>query len=313
MIPKYITLKEKINEEILQGNFPLGSKLPTENQLASQYKVSRSTIRQALELLEADGIIAKKWGSGNTIISKSDNSKKKTVMLIVPDLKREPICQCVDDITTILLKNGFQIECHETKNQLSKERAALSLMLNEVYGGLLIIPAQSSFPSINKDIVGQLLKRQTPIIFINSLLYGITGAPMVELNNYSKGYQMARSLINSGHKKLGGVFIYDDMASVKSFSGFTDAIRDANLEIFDDCFLWCNSKESTGSMNRFFKHAISKVSCIYLDDDLIATDGTFPVYYCTLAPGKPLGKEITHAFLTLKKNGNCKSITIPYK
>ncbi len=313
MIPKYITLKEKLNEEILVGNFPLGSKLPTENELAKLYNVSRSTIRQALELLEADGIISKRWGSGNTVISKSDNSKKKTVLVVVPDLKREPICNYIEDISSVLLKNGYQVEFHETLNQFSKERQILSQMLNEVYGGLFIIPTQSAFPSINKDIIQTLLKRQTPIIFINTLMNGIGSAPLIQLDNYSKGYQMARQLINSGHKKIGGVFIYDDLASVSSYSGFVDALRDANLEIYDDCFLWCSSKESVGSLNRFFKHASSTVTAVYLDDDFIATDGTYPVYYCTLSHGKSLGKEITHCFLSLKKNGSCRSVTIPFK
>ena len=78
MVPKYIVLKEKINEDILSDIYPLDSKLPTEVELAKKYNVSRSTVRQALELLVNDGIISKRWGSGNTVISKSDSSKKKT-------------------------------------------------------------------------------------------------------------------------------------------------------------------------------------------------------------------------------------------
>ena len=78
---------QPVNEDILSGFYPLDSKLPTEVELAEKYKVSRSTVRQALELLVNDGIISKRWGSGNTVISKSDSSKKNTVMVLLPESK----------------------------------------------------------------------------------------------------------------------------------------------------------------------------------------------------------------------------------
>ena len=83
MIPKYILLKDKINEDIIKNIYPIGSNLPTEVELASMYDVSRSTVRQALSLLSDQGIISKRWGSGNTIINKPDNNKSKTVMVLL--------------------------------------------------------------------------------------------------------------------------------------------------------------------------------------------------------------------------------------
>ncbi|MBR4708073.1 MAG: GntR family transcriptional regulator, partial [Pseudobutyrivibrio sp.] len=44
MIPKYISLKEQINQDILKNKYPVGAKLPTEVQLAEEYGVSRSTV-----------------------------------------------------------------------------------------------------------------------------------------------------------------------------------------------------------------------------------------------------------------------------
>ena len=99
MVPKYIILKEKINEDILSGVYPLDSKLPTEVELAEKYSVSRSTVRQALDLLVGEGIISKRWGSGNTVISKSNSSKKNTVMLIVPDIKS--VNTIIEDISVL--------------------------------------------------------------------------------------------------------------------------------------------------------------------------------------------------------------------
>jgi GntR family transcriptional regulator of arabinose operon len=319
MVPKYIYLKEKINEDILSGIYPLDSKLPTEVQLADTYKVSRSTVRQALELLVNEGIISKRWGSGNTVISKSNSSKKNTVMVLLPDSKGGNSSALLDDITSTLIKEGFSIEEHETANQLSLERAFLSDMLDEIYSGLIISPALSALPSTNSDLIHQLLKRQLPVVFIGSAPTGIYNATVVSLDNYDKGYQMARRFINSGHKSLGGIFLHDSADSVSTFSGYIDAIRDAGLSICDSCFLWCNSVDPQGIntrsasfVNKFLKHACETADIIYLDDESIGADQQFPIRTNSLEAGKSLGKEAAKALINQKKNGNAPGITIPF-
>ena len=319
MVPKYIVLKEKINEDILSDIYPLDSKLPTEVELAEKYNVSRSTVRQALELLVNDGIISKRWGSGNTVISKSDSSKKKTVMILLPETKSSQHQSALDDLTSTLLKEGFTIECHETLQQYSLERKYLSTMLTDIYSGLIIAPVHSAMPSTNSDLLHLLLKRQLPIIFLESAPTGIYNTTVVASDNYGRGYQMARRFINSGRKKLGGIFIHDSAKSIAAFSGYVDAIRDAGLSICDSCFLWCNSVDPQGIntrnatfINKFLKHACEEAEVIYLDDDSLGTEWLFPVKTNQIELSKPLGKEAAKKFIEIKKNGNATSITIPY-
>jgi GntR family transcriptional repressor for pyruvate dehydrogenase complex len=58
---------EQIIETIKDGSFPVGSKLPSEFELAEQMGVSRPTIREALSALTAVGLIESRPGSGNYI------------------------------------------------------------------------------------------------------------------------------------------------------------------------------------------------------------------------------------------------------
>ena len=165
----------------------------------------------------------------------------------------------------------------------------------------------------------QLLKRQVPVVFIGSAPAGIYNATVVSLDNYDKGYQMARRFINSGHKSLGGVFLHDSADSVATFSGYTDAIRDAGLSICDSCFLWCNSVDPHGIntrnasfINKFLKYACETADIIYIDDERMGADQQFPIRNNTLSPGKSLGKEAAKSLINIKKNGNAPSITIPF-
>ncbi|SHI94040.1 GntR family transcriptional regulator [Pseudobutyrivibrio xylanivorans] len=319
MIPKYIVLKEKINEDILSDIYPLDSKLPTEVELAEKYNVSRSTVRQALELLVNDGIISKRWGSGNTVISKSDSSKKKTVMILMPEMKSPHSQTILEDLTSTLVKEGYTIESHETLQQYSLEREHLSTMLSDIYSGLIIAPVCSARPSTNSDLLRLLLKRQIPVIFLESAPAGLYNTTVVASDNYGRGYQMARRFINSGRKRLGGIFIHDSATSIATFSGYVDAIRDAGLTICDSCFLWCNSVDPHGIntrnvtfINKFLKHACEEAEIIYLDDDTIGTEWLFPVKTNQLELSKPIGKEVAKKLIETKKNGNASSITIPY-
>jgi GntR family transcriptional regulator len=59
-------------EQIRNGTFPPETPLPPENQLATNYKVSRATIRSAFDRLEAMGLIIRRQGVG-TFVRKSSN------------------------------------------------------------------------------------------------------------------------------------------------------------------------------------------------------------------------------------------------
>lgn len=320
MIPKYLQLKEKLNKAILSEKYPLFSKLPTEVELAEIYGVSRSTVRQTLSALQEDGIIEKKWGSGNIVIAKSDARKKNTLALIVQDKSTSFSSLLIEDVTASLMRQGLTVEVYEHYNSLQAERDILLALQKDLYGGLIIVPASSALPSCNVDLFSNLLKRQIPLVFVDSSPIGLYKAPCVAYNYYDQGYQMARSFINKGQTRLGGIFIRDSIASVTCYSGFIDAIRDSGMALMDSSYLWVNSVDqpgqdsrSPGSINKFLKAAYDKAQVVYCDDSGLNHDLLFPVYTSHLHPAKKIGKEAASLLLSIKKDGKGKSITISMK
>ncbi len=59
---------EQIIEAITRGDFPVGSKLPPEFDLAERMGVSRPSVREALSALQAVGVIESRPGSGNYVL-----------------------------------------------------------------------------------------------------------------------------------------------------------------------------------------------------------------------------------------------------
>lgn len=65
---KFEFISTDIQEKIRQGHYPVGQLLPSENDLAKIYHVSRETIRKAQKRLEETGFIQKKQGKGAIVL-----------------------------------------------------------------------------------------------------------------------------------------------------------------------------------------------------------------------------------------------------
>lgn len=60
---------EQLRALIQQGRWEPGSRLPPENALATQLGISRATLREALRLLEEEGLIVRRHGVGSFVTS----------------------------------------------------------------------------------------------------------------------------------------------------------------------------------------------------------------------------------------------------
>lgn len=68
-IPIYLQLERSLRERIEAGEWPMGSRIPPERELCTRYRVSRATVREALDGLVADGLIERRQGSGSFVRS----------------------------------------------------------------------------------------------------------------------------------------------------------------------------------------------------------------------------------------------------
>ena len=67
MQARYVQIAEQIRGQIASGEYPIGGKIPTENELADALGVSRPTVRQALDLLSREGRLVRVKGSGTFV------------------------------------------------------------------------------------------------------------------------------------------------------------------------------------------------------------------------------------------------------
>lgn len=61
---------ERLEAMLLEGKFMAGQRLPPERQLAETFSVSRPSIREAIQKLEAKGLLSRKQGGGTWVSDK---------------------------------------------------------------------------------------------------------------------------------------------------------------------------------------------------------------------------------------------------
>ena len=67
-VPAYELVLEQLRRSLDQGHFAPGDKLPPERDLARQLGVSRTTLREAVRVLEGEGAVEVRRGSTGGIV-----------------------------------------------------------------------------------------------------------------------------------------------------------------------------------------------------------------------------------------------------
>ena len=75
----YRRISDGILARLAAGEFPIGSRLPTERKLADEYGVSRASVREAVVALEMIGVLELRKGSGIYVVSLGTNEEVETL------------------------------------------------------------------------------------------------------------------------------------------------------------------------------------------------------------------------------------------
>lgn len=76
---------ERLTAQIQNGEWPVGSKLPPENNLATELTVGRSTVREAVRVLAHNGLLEVRQGAGTFVISSQPNTNATTITQFPPN------------------------------------------------------------------------------------------------------------------------------------------------------------------------------------------------------------------------------------
>ena len=244
--PKYTDLMNWIREQILSGEFTIGMRLPSENDLGKKFSISRQTVRQATSVLESEGLLERRRGSG-TYVSATSNSVKKSssrnIGVVLTYLDDYIFPSIVKGIERVLTKNGYFMQLAFTYNRVEKEAYILDSMIKNNIDGLIIEPSKSGIPYINTDFYQKIKALGIPCIFVHADTNPLMGIPSIRMDDYLLGQSAAEYLIKHGHKNIAGIFKSDDMQGQLRYAGVINALKHHDLLASERNMYWYTTED----------------------------------------------------------------------
>lgn len=173
--PLYRQLEELLKKEIDSGIWPSGSRLPTENELVMTYRVSRVTVRKALDALAQQGYLERRSGKGTFV------AEKKIQRGLSGVLSFSEMCQavgCVPGAKTIRISLEIPSEKDVEQLKISEDSRIVILERIRTSDGVPVIIETCKFTEDFAFLLGEdlescslyeTIKRKKNLVFTKSV------------------------------------------------------------------------------------------------------------------------------------------------
>lgn len=267
-------LKTRIQKSIRKGE----NKLPTEQELCETYQLSRQTVRMALKLLEQEGFIVKKRGSGSYITGYLGKVRGNEVDVLVMDEQDYIYPGIIHDIRQTLAEDGFSCSTFSTSNSVSREREILQELLAKPPRGMIVEGCKSALPNPNLGLYRSLMAKGCDVVFLFSYYPALSDCLFIKDDNFSGSSLLVRHLALQGHTAIGGIFKADDIQGLERYQGFAETLCELNLPLVDDFICWYDSRDlnkllrekDTSFLREMVQKALAPCTAVVCYNDIIA-------------------------------------------
>ena len=233
-----------IKKAINAGKYEVDTKIPSENQLAAEYGVSRQTVRKAILSLERDGYLYAKHGSGTFVAKRKEKKGKSKNIAVVSTYMLDYIFpRVIQGINQVLSDNGYSILLKTTNNSRKGEAWCLEELLSKNIDGMIIEPSQSAISCQHKVLYDQMDAMGIPYVFIQGCYEAMMDRPHVMLDDVEGGRLITEHLIKLGHRHIAGIFKVDDTQGILRHKGYVKALQEAGIAYDPDLVIWYHTKD----------------------------------------------------------------------
>ncbi|MCC9605535.1 substrate-binding domain-containing protein [Blastopirellula sp. JC732] len=200
--PKYEQLREYVVSQIESGALKAGAALPSENRLAENLQIARSTVRQALAALERDGLVLRVHGKGTFVHDEAKQRLRKSqdlFALIVPETETAfyPSLQRSFERAAAELHN--QVVVCNSNNDIDKQASAILQLIDlRVYGVAIVPTTNPPTPSFH---IRQLQKNNIPVVCCSRPVQGVQ-APLLAIPFEEVGQRAGEKIRQAGHQHV---------------------------------------------------------------------------------------------------------------
>ncbi len=237
--PKYLFVADTLRKEIADGIFQDGDKLMTEEALRDRFNVSRQTIRQAISLLEDDGLVDRQRGSGTYVRHGSRKHQGVIRVGVITTYITDYIFPAiVSGLESVLSKTGGVMTLSATYNSPEAEKRILERVMDGQVDGLIVEGVRTARATANEACFHRLAERNVPVLFMNGYYKDMKGdIPYVIMDDEEGGRMAARELLARGYTRPAGFFKSDDLQGRERAEGMMQEMNARGIQIPEERML----------------------------------------------------------------------------
>jgi len=264
----------KITEYI--KSLPAGTeKIPSERELCSIFKVSRQTIRHALDECEGKGLIIRRQGSGIYLTESYQKSVNK-IALLLPDCDEYIYPTLIHELEIRFSSFNYSVDIYETNEKQTTAQVLLKQLIKNPVSTIIIIALKNAIPFSCSDLFRELQAKGTNIIFIGNPYTNLKDYSYIKQDDYYGAYSIASRVIAHG-KSWCAMFMHDSISSYDKYLGFTSAFNDLNVDFDEENIHWFSydeyrylDKNRYSFINRILEDSQVFPSVFICDNDQVA-------------------------------------------
>lgn len=203
-------LRHKVADSILAdyiraGKLKAGDALPTVRDLQKRYRVSSGTVLSAIAILETQGVIVSRHGSGCYVSEQTEDgvgsgNGVRCIGLICGTARDDIFKRLQSGVDSMCSQNGYSVILAASNFSYEQEQEKVERLIDAGCEGIVLYPVVRSQEQAREDYLNRRYL-DFPIVLVD-LGLPTQKRSQVLLDNYRAGYDMTSFLLGRGHKRI---------------------------------------------------------------------------------------------------------------
>ncbi len=225
--PLYLQIRADILEGIGSGRYPPGGYLEAESALCRHYRVSRVTVRKALQELVNEGHLERVRGKGTVVIGRGRApGGSRLAGLVMNRIDAEFNSTIVAGYVNTLTSRGYLPVVTCSEEEADGEARCVRLLAEQGVGSITVLPCEAS------GFAGEAERLQRSGIHVGLIdrHLGLSEVDYAGSDHFSGTYAAVRHIAMQGFRTVVFVAYATRLSSVQErYAGYMQAVRDFGL------------------------------------------------------------------------------------
>ncbi|MBN2416928.1 GntR family transcriptional regulator [bacterium] len=227
-VPQYFQLQTWLMEQIDQGVFKPGDRIPTEEELSGITGLARATIRQAVQNLVNMGHLERKRRLGTFVLSREQTRDQRPLIgILIPDIRSGYAPELARGAQDEAARSQYSLILCNTDDLAIKAAHHADRLIEHRVGGVIFVPTAAPDQQ-NIRILETFRQRGIPVVLADRPLADAE-CDLVTTDNFEGGRTAVRHLVSLGHTRVAVILSTLYSSERARLAGFHAALAEAGV------------------------------------------------------------------------------------